>query len=79
MAKDFGPYKSDLQCKILKTRDNFEDYSSKLKKRMAEILKQASEEPFRNTRGRKEGYLYLLEKSKLCETFSNVWKKFLTL
>lgn len=65
VAKDFSPYMDDLSYKIQKTRDNFEDYRSKLKKRMAEIQKQFLDEPVRNIRGRKEGYLFLLEKSKL--------------
>lgn len=65
MAKDFRPYMHDLQLKIQKTRTNFDDYSSKLKKRMAEVQKQYLDEPVRNTRGKKEGYLFLLEKSEL--------------
>ncbi|KRT79233.1 Pleckstrin homology domain containing protein [Oryctes borbonicus] len=71
VAKDFQPYMIDLQCKIQKTRDNFEDYSSKLRKRMAEVQKQTQEEPLRNTRGRKEGYLFLLEK----KAFGATWTK----
>lgn len=54
---------NDLQFKIQRTRGNFEDYSTKLKKRMAEIQKQALEEPFKNHKGRKEGYLFYFEKS----------------
>lgn len=54
----------DLQFKIQRSRGNFEDYSTKLKKRMTEMLKQAIEEPLKNPKGRKEGYLYYLEKSK---------------
>lgn len=65
VAKDFRPYMNDLQFKIQRTRTNFEDYSIKLKKRMAEIQKQALEEkPLKNSKGRKHGYLYYLEKSK---------------
>lgn len=64
VAKDFRPYMHDLQLKIQKTRTNFDDYSSKLKKRMAEVQKQYLDEPVRNTRGKKEGYLFLLEKSE---------------
>lgn len=64
VAKDFRPYMDDLQYKIQKTRNNFEDYSCKLRKRMAEIQKLSLDEPVRNTRGRKEGYLFLLEKSR---------------
>lgn len=69
VAKDFRPYMHELQLKIQKTRTNFDDYSSKLKKRMAEVQKQYLDEPVRNTRGKKEGYLFLLEKSEqfLCD------------
>lgn len=63
VAKDFRPYMHDLQGKIQKTRTNFDDYSTKLKKRMAEVQKQYLDEPIRNIKGKKEGYLYLLEKS----------------
>ncbi|XP_017783186.1 PREDICTED: rho GTPase-activating protein 26 [Nicrophorus vespilloides] len=66
VAKDFNPFKKDLQLRIQKTRDNFEDYSSKLRKRMAEIQKQ--QDPVRNTKGRKEGYLFLLEKKTFGHT-----------
>lgn len=69
MAKDFRPYMHDLQLKIQKTRTNFDDYSSKLKKRMAEVQKQYLDEPVRNTRGKKEGYLFLLEKSEVATDF----------
>lgn len=54
----------DLQLKIQKTRTNFDDYSTMLKKRMAEVQKQYLDEPVRNTIGKMEGYLYLIEKSK---------------
>ncbi|KAK9700493.1 BAR domain [Popillia japonica] len=72
VAKDFQPYMFDLQCKIQKTRDNFEDYSCKLRKRMAEVQKQTQEEPLRNTKGKKEGYLFLLEK----KAFGATWTKY---
>ncbi|XP_071056664.1 rho GTPase-activating protein 26 isoform X2 [Onthophagus taurus] len=71
VANDFKPYMNDLQCKIQKTRDNFEDYSSKLKKRMAEVQKQAQDEPLRNVKGKKEGYLHLFEK----KAFGAAWTK----
>lgn len=61
VKKDFDPYMADLQQKIQKTRSNFDDFSHKLKKRMSEVQKQ--DEPLRNLRGCREGYLYLLEKS----------------
>lgn len=56
---------NDLQFKIQRTRTNFEDYSNKLKNRMTEMQKQALEEPLKNPKGRKEGYLYYLEKSNI--------------
>lgn len=72
VAKDFRPYMDDLQYKIQKTRNNFEDYSTKLMKRMAETQKQSLDEPaVRNTKGRKEGYLFLLEK----KAFGTAWTK----
>lgn len=52
----------DLQSKIQKTRTNFDDFSEKLKKRMSEVLKL--EVPPNISKGCKEGYLFLLEKSK---------------
>lgn len=64
MAKDFRPYMEDLQYKIQKTRSNFEENSKKLRNRMHEMQKQSLDEPIRNPKGHKEGYLYLLEKSK---------------
>lgn len=70
-AKDFSPYMNDLQFKIQKTRDNFEDYRLKLTKRMAEIQKQSLEEPVRGTKGEKSGYLFLLEK----KAFGATWTK----
>lgn len=60
VAKDFKPYMIDLQHKIQKTRANFDDYSNKLRKRMADV--QHCEKPVRKSI--REGYLYLLEKSK---------------
>lgn len=62
VAKDFRPYTIDLQHKIQKTRANFDDYSNKLRKRMADV--QHSEKPIKKNKGCKEGYLFLLEKSK---------------
>lgn len=55
----------DLQYKIQKTRSNFEENSKKLRNRMHEMQKQSLDEPVRNSKGHKEGYLYLLEKSKV--------------
>lgn len=53
----------DLQQKIQRTRTNFDDLSVILKKRMSEVQKQ--DEPVRkNAKGCREGYLFLLEKSK---------------
>ncbi|XP_060531774.1 rho GTPase-activating protein 26 isoform X3 [Cylas formicarius] len=69
LKKDFDPFMRDLQEKIQKTRNNFDDFSEKLKKRMSEVQKQ--EEPLRNVKGRKEGYLYLLEK----KAFGTTWTK----
>lgn len=62
VAKDFRPYRVDLQQKIQKTRTNFDDYSNKLRKRMAEV--QNLEKPIKKTKGVREGYLFLLEKSE---------------
>lgn len=53
----------DLQSKIQKTRTNFDDFSEKLKKRMSEVQKH--EGPLSVSKGCKEGYLFLLEKSLL--------------
>lgn len=63
LKKDCDPYMKDLQQKIQKTRNNFDDFSRILKKRMSEVQKQ--DEPVRkNAKGCREGYLFLLEKSK---------------
>ncbi|KAH1019268.1 hypothetical protein HUJ04_009112 [Dendroctonus ponderosae] len=62
IKKDFDPFMKDLQSKIQKTRTNFDDFSEKLKKRMSEVQKQ--EVPPSISKGCKEGYLFLLEKSK---------------
>jgi hypothetical protein len=62
VAADFNPYRKDLQEKIQRTRANFDDYSNKLRKRMAEV--QHLEKPVRKSKGCREGYLFLLEKSK---------------
>lgn len=64
VAKDFRPYMEDLQYKIQKTRNNFEENSKQLRNRMHEMQKQSLDEPIRNPKGHKEGYLFLLEKSK---------------
>ncbi|CAH0560204.1 unnamed protein product [Brassicogethes aeneus] len=69
VAKDSQNFTNHLSQKIQKTRTNFDDFSHKLKSRMTEVLKQ--EEPIRNIRGRKEGYLYLLEK----KAFGATWTK----
>lgn len=72
LKKDFDPYMRDLQQKLQKTRTNFDDFSRILKKRMSEVQKQ--DEPVRtNAKGIREGYLFLLEKSKFdffIQTFS---------
>lgn len=53
----------DLQQKLQKTRTNFDDFSIILKKRMSEVQKQ--DEPIKKiAKGCREGYLFLLEKSK---------------
>ncbi|KAJ3657509.1 hypothetical protein Zmor_009305 [Zophobas morio] len=67
VAKDFKPYMIDLQHKIQKTRANFDDYSNKLRKRMADV--QHCEKPVRKSI--REGYLYLLEK----KAFGTTWTK----
>ncbi|RZC37155.1 rho GTPase-activating protein 26, partial [Asbolus verrucosus] len=69
VAKDFRPYTVDLQQKIQKTRTNFDDYSNKLRKRMAEV--QHLEKPVRKSKGCREGYLFLLEK----KAFGTTWTK----
>ncbi|CAH1966920.1 unnamed protein product [Acanthoscelides obtectus] len=70
LNKDCEPYMKDLQQKIQKTRSNFDDFSQKLKKRMSEVQKQ--DEPVRkNTKGCREGYLFLLEK----KAFGTTWTK----
>ncbi|VEN48450.1 unnamed protein product [Callosobruchus maculatus] len=70
LNKDCDPYMKDLQQKIQKTRNNFDDFSQKLKKRMSEVQKQ--DEPVRkNTKGCREGYLFLLEK----KAFGTTWTK----
>lgn len=69
IKKDFEPFMRDLQSKIQKTRTNFDDFTEKLKKRMSEVQKQ--EEPLRNSKGCKEGYLFLLEK----KAFGTTWTK----
>uniref|UniRef100_A0A1Y1LRF5 Rho GTPase-activating protein 26 n=1 Tax=Photinus pyralis TaxID=7054 RepID=A0A1Y1LRF5_PHOPY len=71
VAKDFRPYMEDLQYKIQKTRSNFEENSKKLRNRMHEMQKQTLDEPIRNLKGHKEGYLYLLEK----KAFGTTWTK----
>ncbi|KAK5644251.1 hypothetical protein RI129_008096 [Pyrocoelia pectoralis] len=71
VAKDFRPYMDDLQYKIQKTRSNFEENSKKLRNRMHEMQKQTLDEPIRNLKGHKEGYLYLLEK----KAFGTAWTK----
>ncbi|XP_019871131.1 rho GTPase-activating protein Graf isoform X2 [Aethina tumida] len=70
VAKDSRNYTHQLSQKIQKTRNNFDDFSQKLKSRMEEVLKQA--EPVRNVRGRKEGYLFLLEK----KPWGATWNKY---
>ncbi|KAK9875665.1 hypothetical protein WA026_009461 [Henosepilachna vigintioctopunctata] len=72
VANDFRPFMVDLQTKIQKTRTNFNDYQEKLKTRMAEVKKQCLEEPIRNAKGCKIGYLYLLEK----KAFGTTWTKY---
>ncbi|KAL3265971.1 hypothetical protein HHI36_010159 [Cryptolaemus montrouzieri] len=72
VANDFRPFMVDLQTKIQKTRTNFNDYKDKLKTRMAEVKKQCLEEPIRNAKGCKAGYLYLLEK----KAFGTTWTKY---
>ncbi|XP_045478626.1 rho GTPase-activating protein 26 isoform X2 [Harmonia axyridis] len=72
VANDFRPFMVDLQTKIQKTRTNFNDYKDKLKTRMAEVKKQCLEEPMRNAKGCKTGYLYLLEK----KAFGTTWIKY---
>ncbi|XP_044748159.1 rho GTPase-activating protein 26 isoform X2 [Coccinella septempunctata] len=72
VANDFRPFMVDLQTKIQKTRTNFNDYKDKLKTRMAEVKKQCLEEPIRNAKGCKKGYLYLLEK----KAFGTTWIKY---
>ncbi|XP_065158393.1 rho GTPase-activating protein 26 isoform X2 [Atheta coriaria] len=69
VAKDFNPYKGDLQLRIQKTRDNFLDYKDKLHERMADIQKQ--QDNIKTLKGRKEGYLFLLEK----KAFGQTWTK----
>ncbi|XP_064214899.1 rho GTPase-activating protein 26 isoform X2 [Tribolium castaneum] len=69
VAKDFRPYTVDLQHKIQKTRANFDDYSNKLRKRMADV--QHSEKPVKKNKGCREGYLFLLEK----KAFGTTWTK----
>lgn len=64
VAKDFRPYMDDLQQKIQKTRTNFDDFSSILRKRMDDVKKHYLEEPVRKAKGCRAGYLYLLEKSR---------------
>lgn len=71
VAKDFRPYMEDLQYKIQKTRSNFEENSKKLRNRMHEMQKQTLDEPIRNIKGHKEGYLFLLEK----KAFGTTWTK----
>ncbi|KAF5300015.1 hypothetical protein FQR65_LT09271 [Abscondita terminalis] len=71
VAKDFRPYMEDLQYKIQKTRSNFEENSKKLRNRMHEMQKQTLDEPIRNPKGHKEGYLFLLEK----KAFGTAWTK----
>ncbi|CAH1159775.1 unnamed protein product [Phaedon cochleariae] len=69
LKKDCDPYWKDLQQKIQKTRNNFDDFSQILKKRMSEVQKQ--DEPIRNAKGCREGYLFLLEK----KAFGTTWTK----
>jgi hypothetical protein len=69
VAADFNPYRKDLQEKIQRTRANFDDYSNKLRKRMAEV--QHLEKPVRKSKGCREGYLFLLEK----KAFGTTWTK----
>ncbi|CAG9860721.1 unnamed protein product [Phyllotreta striolata] len=69
LKRDCDPYWKDLQTKIQKTRNNFDDFSQILRKRMSEVQKQ--DEPVRNAKGCREGYLFLLEK----KAFGNTWTK----
>lgn len=69
LKKDCDPYWKDLQTKIQKTRTNFDDFSQILRKRMSEVQKQ--DEPIRNAKGCREGYLFLLEK----KAFGTTWTK----
>ncbi|XP_074039459.1 GTPase regulator associated with FAK [Leptinotarsa decemlineata] len=69
LKKECDPYWKELQTKIQKTRNNFDDFSQKLKKRMSEVQKQ--DEPVRNAKGCREGYLFLLEK----KAFGTTWSK----
>ncbi|CAG9837184.1 unnamed protein product [Diabrotica balteata] len=69
LKKDCDPYWKDLQAKIQKTRNNFDGFSQQLKKRMSEVQKQ--DEPIRNAKGCREGYLFLLEK----KAFGTTWTK----
>ncbi|XP_025831780.1 rho GTPase-activating protein 26, partial [Agrilus planipennis] len=73
VAKDFRPYMKDLQYKLQVTRSNFEENSKKLRNRLHEMQKQSLDEPIRNSRGRKEGYLYLLEKKAFGMTCTKHW------
>ncbi|XP_056643046.1 rho GTPase-activating protein 26 isoform X2 [Diorhabda carinulata] len=69
LKRDCDPYWKDLQTKIQKTRNNFDDFSQILRKRMSEVQKQ--DEPIRNAKGCREGYLFLLEK----KAFGTTWTK----
>ncbi|KAJ8934274.1 hypothetical protein NQ318_005594 [Aromia moschata] len=71
LKKDCDPYMKDLQQKIQKTRTNFDDFSHKLKKRMSEVQKQQDEPIRKNSKGCREGYLFLLEK----KAFGTTWTK----
>lgn len=75
VAEDYRKYMHDLQFRIQKTRENFDEtrnQTESLKKKMLEVRQQAHDEPGRSNKGNtREGYLFLQEK----KAFGTTWIK----
>ncbi|GLV37152.1 GTPase regulator associated with FAK [Carabus blaptoides fortunei] len=76
VSEDHKKYMQDLQLRIQKTRENFDEtrnQTQSLKTKMLEVRQQAHEEPGRLSKGcKREGYLFLQEK----KAFGTTWIKY---
>lgn len=74
VANEFKPYMQELQFKIQKTRENFNetrDKTESLMKKMLEVRQTKSMESGSYKSNVREGYLYLMEK----KAFGTTWTK----